>query len=252
MIDIHTHILPFMDDGAENAEQSLRMCETALDNRVKAIVATPHFYKYDQINTAVSERDERITELRSALKENKFRIDIYPGLEVYCHEEIFKVTDFSRFTINNSRYMLCEFDFNEPDALMIMRYIDHISACGVIPVIAHPERYAAFLGDYEALNNFERWGTLFQLNVTSFTGVHGPMEKRLAAAMLQCGFCDFIASDAHSPRYRSTNLLETLIATRIDFIKGELKTLTDKNPRRLLDDEAIEIRRGYITYGALV
>lgn len=252
MIDIHTHILPFIDDGAENAGQSLSMCETALDNGVKAVVATPHFYKYDQINAAVTERDERITELCSVLEENKLRIDIYPGFEVFCRDGIFNITDFSPLTVNKSRYMLCEFDFNEPDALVIMRYTDYLSSCGVIPVIAHPERYAAFFGDYEALNDFERWGTLFQLNAASFAGGHGPREKRLAAAMLQCGFCDFIASDAHAPHGRSTNLLEILIAAQIDFIEGEMKTLTETNPRRLLDDGAIEVRRGYITYDALL
>ncbi|HOD02123.1 MAG TPA: capsular biosynthesis protein [Clostridiales bacterium] len=252
LIDIHAHILPLVDDGAKSAIESLSLCETALKNSIEAIVATPHFNKYEEIKKKSQLRDERISELQTYLDTNKCPISIYPGFEVYCGEEIAQVTDFSDFTINKSRYMLCEFDFFEPDALVFMQIIDHIVKCGVVPIIAHPERYKAFLEDYESLNYIRRWGALYQLNAGSFTGAYGRGERRLAITMLQCGFCDFIATDAHSIHSRSTNLKEMLIDSQIDFASGELDIMTVHNPRRILENEEItDIKRGFITYDAL-
>lgn len=253
MIDIHAHILPFIDDGAQNEEQSLQMCEEAADNGITAIIATPHLYSYSKVSEISEKRDKEIAKLKEQLVENKCRVSIYPGFEVYCGEDVLEVTDFSELTLNESRYMLCEFDFNEPDSIVFMRYIDHIISHNIIPVIAHPERYTAFLNDYESLNDIIRWGTLFQLNADSLTGFYGAREKRLAVAMLQCGFCDFLATDAHSPTYRSPRLMEHIINSQIDFDEEEIEKLTVKNPQTLLDDgDFAEIKRGYITYEALI
>ncbi len=253
MIDIHAHILPLLDDGAKSIFESLSMCKTAVNNSIEAIIATPHFYKYEEIRRASRLRDDRISQLQSYLDANKCPITIYPGFEVYCNEEIAQITDFSDFTINKGRYMLCEFNFFEPDSLVIMQIIDHIAKRGVVPIIAHPERYTAFMEDYEALNYFGRWGVLYQLNAGSFTGVYGNGEKRLAITMLQCGFCDFIATDAHSPHNRSTNLKELVIDSQIDFASGEIEIMTEVNPRKILENEEIkDIKRGFITYEAII
>lgn len=252
MIDIHTHILSSIDDGAKDITESLRMCEIAADNGVTSIVATPHLYDYEKTKELVDIRDEKIKELNFLLKENKCRITVYPGLEVYCNEELFSIKDFSKYTINNSEYMLSEFNFNELNSLVIMKYIDHIVSCGVTPIIAHPERYAAFLGDYEVLNDLTRWGVLFQINAPSLNGYHGQNEKRLAVTMLQCGFCDFLATDAHSPNFRATDLLETLLESQFDFSQNELQTLLVDNPKKVLNNSKIkDIKRGYISYDIL-
>ena len=252
MIDIHTHILPSVDDGAKDISESLRMCEIAADNGVNTIVATPHIYDYDKVKDLLQIRNEKISELNRLLKENRCLVTIYPGLEVYSNEKLFDIKDFSLYTINNSRYMLCEFDFNEFDTLLIARYIDHIVSSGVVPIISHPERCAAFFADYESLNDLMRWGVLFQINANSLSGYHGQKEQRLAITMLQCGFCDFLASDAHSPNFRSTDLLEIILKSQFEFSGGELQTLLVDNPEKVLNNIEIKnIKRGHISYDIL-
>lgn len=249
MIDIHAHILPYIDDGAKDISESFKMCEVAADNGVTAIIATPHIYDYSKASDLIKARDERIYELNNLLNENKCRVRVYKGLEVYCYEQLFSIKDFSEYTMNSSRYMLCEFNFNESDTLIIARYIDHIVSCGITPIIAHPERCGAFLSDYESLNDLTRWGVLFQINAHSLNGYHGKNEKRLALTMVQCGFCDFLATDAHSLKFRSTDLLEILLKSHYKFSENELQTILKENPRNILHNKKIEnVKRGHISY----
>ncbi len=253
MIDIHSHILPYLDDGAENTGEFLRLAEIARDNAVKAIIATPHFYSYHRVKELTKKRDGVLDKMRDILARQVIDLKLYGGFEVYCREEILQIKDFSALTLAGSRYMLCEFDFNEPDTLVFIRCIEHFHARGIVPVIAHPERYAAFFSDYEALNDIARRGVLFQLNVGSLFGGYGQRERRLALTMLQCGFCDFLATDAHSVNNRSSNLLEMIIASGAEFAVGELRTVTQDNPEKIIRNDDINIpRRGTINYDALL
>ncbi len=253
MIDIHSHILPFLDDGAENTEEFIKLSEITRDNAVKAVVATPHFYSYHRVKELIKKRDGIAADMKEVLKQRQINLRLYLGFEVYCREEILRLEDFSGLTLAGSRYMLCEFEFNEPDTLIFIRCAEHLRERGIVPVIAHPERYAVFLSDYGAVNDIARRGVLFQLNVGSLCGDYGRREKRLAKTMLQCGFCDFLATDAHSVRKRSSNLLEMVIASGAEFADGELRTVTSDNPEKILKNEEISIpRRGTINYDALL
>ena len=249
MIDIHCHVLHGIDDGSHSLNESVAMCSTAFDNRVTTIIATPHLLRYHEASALSERRDARAAELTAVLAKEKILVKILCGFEVYCNEGILNVSDFSGITLNGSRYMLTEFDFDRENIYGVLKTVNHLLSKGVVPVIAHPERYAFFINDYDALNALADKEVLFQLNVGSLVGLYGYEERRLALTMLQCGYCDILATDAHSLHGRSTNMLEIICQTGELLDSHELKRMTASNPMCIINNEDIQRgARGHIDY----
>ena len=246
MKDIHTHILSGIDDGAHSFDESIRLCSVAADNRTSTIIATPHLFSYNKIAEISQKRDALITQLRAVLERGKIPLTVLGGFEVYCSESFRSVADLSRFTLNGSRYILLEFDFERTDIYEAVKNCDFVTSQGFVPVIAHPERYAFFIDDYDSFNCFASRNVLFQLNAGSFLGHYGHLERRLAYTLLSCGYCDFLATDAHSSVNRSANLLEMIcgIGDAVDF--DEIKRLTDINPSHVIENKPVAFSRGKV------
>ena len=173
MIDIHSHLLSGIDDGAYSTDESVRLCSIAADNRIKTTISTPHLFSYDKIDKLYDQRNELIAALNSRLKAECIPVDIKGGFEVYCSERFRSLTDFKRFTLNGSRYILLEFDFAYADIYEALKCCDYVSSFGLVPIIAHPERYKFFLDDYDCFNSFSSRNVLFQINAGSFSGHYG-------------------------------------------------------------------------------
>lgn len=210
MIDIHCHILNNIDDGARDIEQSLRMCKIAEQNGIKHIVATPHTNTIDNIDRFIEVRDERLKALRKQTELRGIKVNLYPGAEVFVDDDVFFANNLKRLTINGSKYLLVEFSFREMNVKKIFGYLDEIAKMGLIPIIAHPERYEMFQFDYEAINELARRGAIFQINADSLASLEGPQEFELAYSMAYNGVASFIGTDAHSPHHRSNNLMEMM------------------------------------------
>lgn len=208
MIDIHSHIIPNIDDGSKSLEMSLEMLKRAEESGTKKIIATPHFFKGYWTENYNSVKD-KVKELNKLAKENNLNIEIYPGQEVFFNNYIledFKLGDIG--TLGESRYMLIEFPM---DKIYFQKAIDEIYELkikGITPVIAHPERYVDFINNPEEINQFIDEGYLFQLNGGSLTGLFGKDVKKTAELFLENNLYSFIGSDAHSNGNRNTNLKE--------------------------------------------
>lgn len=247
MIDLHCHILPDIDDGAENMDISLEMCDIAINNGINHVVATPHVNAMCNVDEFLYYRNRKINELQHELKEKGLELNIYPGAEVYVNDDIFYASGLEKLTINNSRYLLIEFDFKGVPIRKIVSYLNEIINRDLVPIIAHPERYEFFQFDYDAINLLAKNGVIFQLNAASLASLDGPREFELAYAMAYNGVASFIGTDAHSSEYRLNNLGEMMEYFPPDISQYNMQNMTHDSAKCvLLDKELPSIDRNEI------
>lgn len=236
MIDLHTHILPEFDDGARNPDESLRLCAMGRANHIRATVATPHFNALGDIDNFLEQRDARVRMIKKALEDNKIDMQLFAGAEVYIDDDIFYSRKLNRLTINNSRYLLIEFPFSGLRLRDIHQYLEEIYGMGLIPIIAHPERYEYFQRDYDAVNELISRGILFQINAGSLASRDGHEEFELAYEMAFRGAASFIATDAHSPFGRTNDLGQMLREFPDDIDPRLMEKMLFLNPKAVLND----------------
>lgn len=206
MIDLHCHILPGVDDGAENMEDAIAMARLAAQSGVTDIVATPHFRGERSSMQLLPLIDERLAEFREAIKDEGIDIKIHSGAEILCLPETpYLPKDIKLPTIGQGNYILTEFYFDETE-YNISESLRSVAERGYIPVVAHPERYEAVQGDPRILARWFREGYVLQVNKGSVMGAMGRGAERVADFMLENGLAHVIASDAHSPRRRTTDM----------------------------------------------
>ena len=239
MIDIHSHILNNIDDGARDLETSISMCRIAKENSIDKIVATPHVRTMDDVDDFIGLRNERIRILRERLAEESIDVEIFPGAEVFVDDDIFFANDLTRLTVNSSRYLLVEFSFRNLRLRKIYEYLDEIVKAGLVPIIAHPERYEYFQQDYEAVNSLAKNGVLFQLNAASLASLDGRQEFELAYSMAYNGLASFIGTDAHSLVRRPNNLAQMMKYFPADISKSKLEVMLRDGAKAVLADEAV-------------
>lgn len=235
MIDIHSHILPGIDDGSKSIEITLDMIKRAEREGLKNIVATPHFRR-GCFEATYNEVKELVSKINKLLELEGIDVKVHLGQEVYYSERI--IDDFEEGiigTINDGKYMLLEF----PMRKIPKEAADHmyeLKLRGVTPIIAHPERYSEVISNVEVLNQFIDEGCLFQLNAGSIRGDFGKDVKKTAEKLIKSGVYAFIGSDAHNNRGRNTGILEESqevfkknILLRSVFLENEVKLLNNED-----------------------
>lgn len=236
MIDIHSHIIPKIDDGAKDLETSLRLLEIARDGGTKSIIATPHYYK-GFYNFEYKDISRKIEVLKTLAKNNFIDIDIYYGQEICFFKDMFKELEERKIgTINNTKYMLIEFpldDFTKD----IFDEIYELQIRGIQPIIAHPERYKVFKNNPQEINKLIEEGYLFQLNSGSILGEFSKETKKTAELFLKNNIYSFIGSDAHNLKTRTSSLGRINEALDMQYI-NQYKN----NGIKMLRDEEVKFR----------
>lgn len=205
MIDTHSHILPGIDDGSKDMEMTIEMLKIAEKCGTQEIIATPH-YLLEYGEARIDEVKEFVKNLNLLLTKRGIKVKVYSGQEVYFTENI--VNDYENKnigTLNDSRYMLIEFDMRNYES-SIFDYLYELQIKGIVPIIAHPERYRWIIKSPELINKFIGEGYLFQLNAGSIEGKFGNEVKNTAQVFLKNDIYDFIGSDAHNISSRSTDI----------------------------------------------
>ncbi len=235
MIDIHSHVLFGVDDGSQSMEESLELLAIAAESGVHTLVATPHCNipgEYE--NYAGEELASRFERLDHAREQAEIPIRLCRGMEVFATPELPDLLRQNRiWTLNDSRYFLLEFSFTEdPDfcrwVLRRCRELDYF------PVIAHPERYYFVQDDPDLAFDWCVEGFPLQLNKGSILGRFGPDPYNCAHRLLQHGLAACVASDAHSPRQRSTYMGEIQEYLLENFGADYCRLLLQENPARIL------------------
>ena len=241
MVDIHCHILPDVDDGADSMEDALQMARMAAASGVRTILATPHcnLPLSEEKNYISMELRDQFVALARAVKRAGIPLSILPGAEVFCTPEVPELLD-QRLLLGlaGTRYLLVEFFFDEsPDFMNAI--LRAIAVRGMIPVVAHPERYDAVQGSSGLAEDWVRRGYVLQVNKGSILGSLGQGAELAADRLLQLGLAHVVASDAHSSLSRTPELdvLRQYLTKAFSARYAEL--LLETNPQRILTDQPV-------------
>ncbi len=236
-IDIHSHSLWGIDDGAQSFAETLDMCECAEENETGVLFVTPHLIYWNQAEELLDVRDAKVERLCAELEEADSSLIIKKGFEILCDDDVFDVKYFKPYTLNESRYILIEFDFFKTTEDDVKSWCKYIQSFGIVPIIAHPERYGFVIDDISSLDRLSDSGVLFQINAGSPAGVFGDNEMDVSCKMLEAGYVDFIGSDAHRVNVRNTDMLSLFEEYPYAIGKEELNKIAKITPNYILDDK---------------
>lgn len=240
MIDLHSHILPYVDDGSKDMEMSLQMARIYVENGFRKVIATPHYV--DGANNSTTE-DIRIglEALKKELARAGIPLEIYLGNEIYTAPNIIDdIINNNIIGLNDSKYLLMELPMNDIP-LFVEDLIYEILIKGYIPIIAHPERNSKIINDPNILYRYINMGALAQMNLTSLEGFYGSRVKNTAELLLTHSMIHFVSTDSHSNRGRSPKVENSLklLKTLVDHEYYE--KITAINPQLVLDNKSISI-----------
>lgn len=237
MIDLHCHILPGLDDGAQTLEDSLEMARVAAGDGIRTMVATPHGAQWGTASTP-EELEARVVQLQEALDSRGIPIHVLPGLENYLGPEL---TSGQAIPLNHTRYLLVELPFEE-FPYYAEPVLFQLQVKGYLPILAHPERNAALRADPEVLRRLVERGILVQLTAASLLGVFGRRTREASEAFLRQGLVHVLATDSHSAGGgRRPVLSEALdLASRL-VGRERAQDLVTTTPERILKGEAVEL-----------
>jgi protein-tyrosine phosphatase len=205
LIDLHSHILPGLDDGAHDLDEAVGIARAAVADGTRIIAATPHVR--EDYPTTSSAMQNGVAELRAALTRAGVDLVVLPGGEISLEQlDRLSLDDLRRFGLGgNSSYLLLETPyFDWP--LSFGDVVFHLVAGGITPVIGHPERNEAVQKDAHVLAPLVRAGALVQLTAASLDGRLGSGPRACARRLLDAELAHMVVSDAHSPDLREVGL----------------------------------------------
>lgn len=233
MIDLHSHILPGIDDGAEDFDASLELVRELCDGGVTDVFATPH---YVDETVYVSKRDHNLSllrQLQEKIEAEKLPIRLHLGNEIYITPRILKLLETGEITtLSQSKYLLVELpmsgDFSGYEDIFL-----NLIRAGYNVVLAHPERYDSFQKDFALVLRLSEIGVFFQCNLGSFVGQYGKAAMKLARKMAKEKMIFALGSDIHHPRGKDF-ISKSISKISKYFDEMELDEILVTNPRKIL------------------
>ena len=237
MIDLHSHILAGVDDGASNLEESLAILKMMEAKGVKKVTATSHYplYKIKDYKKFIS---AKLQLLRKEAKAANINLEIISGSEILIDRKIPELFHQNQLlTINNTDYILLETHFNSlPDYFSDL--IHDLKVMGYQIIIAHPERYAYIHSNFELLYRWiEKYELKLMLNSSSLVGRHGSKSKKTAEKMINLGLCHLMASDTHGLEKRPFTLKQGL--NKAEKLKPGSSEIFKKNAEAVLKNQSL-------------
>jgi protein-tyrosine phosphatase len=209
MIDIHSHILFGIDDGAQTGEETLKMAKQATANGIRTMAATPHHMnnKYDNPPDRIH---KALQDVRRLLEEHQIPLAVVPGMEIRAYGDLVADLQSGQLTTYNDkqRHILLELPADHVPRY-ITKLIFDIQVAGCIPIIAHPERNRALSEDPNILYRLVQKGALAQLTAASVAGKFGKKIQKVSHDMIAHHLIHFIATDAHNDSSRGILLQES-------------------------------------------
>jgi protein-tyrosine phosphatase len=236
MIDIHSHVLPGIDDGADDLSVAAAMCRLAAEDGCEAMVMTPHQRTPAWENTDRDHLDALRSEVEAA---TGGRPRLYPGGEIrvddHLLDELAELPVSGLVPLADSRYLLLEFNrFGMPPDPLELTH--ELRVAGWVPVYAHPEHIPFLADDLDLMARLSGLGALFQVTADSLTGDHGRLTRDRATRMVDAGLVHFVASDAHGTQHRPPGLSRVREAIARRWGEDTAFALTERNPRAVVED----------------
>lgn len=237
MIDLHTHILPGVDDGVASEDDAVEFARVALEDGVRTIVATPHCREGFFVNERAAVL-AAVARLRERLSGEGLEVDLQPGAEVHlCPELVERVRDGRAVTLaDNGKTLLLELSLSQYPIELDQLVFD-LKLNGIEVLFAHPERIRYFQDDVRRYEELVRVGAYGQITTGSILGDFGSTAREFSEELLRKGLVHVLASDAHNVRGRPPLLTPALQA--ITPLVGErfARSMADQIPRALLAGE---------------
>lgn len=195
MIDIHSHILHEVDDGSIDIDSSIEMLKIVRSHGVTDLVLTPHYR--GEFKKSPNELTKLFSELRTRVESEGINVNLYLGQEIYVDKDYKSlIKDNSVLTMNGSKYILIEFDFEYQSDIINTVY--ELVREGYVPIVAHIERYGYV--DFSLAQEVKNIGGLIQVNACSIVYRQPLKCKSLLRQMFRSNLVDFVAGDMHSER----------------------------------------------------
>lgn len=206
-VDIHSHIIPGLDDGAKDLDTFRKMVHIAEEEGITHLIATPH-YIYGTGMNDLTGLVEKCNELQQFTLGNGVGVKILPGCEIFICPELADLYENKQvLTLNNSNYILVELPaVNLP--VYTEQVLYELQVRGLIPILAHPERNRQIVKDPDFLMRLTERGILTQVNAGSILGLYGRHVRNAALNFIGKGYVHFVASDAHTDRRRAPRFKE--------------------------------------------
>ncbi len=237
MIDIHSHLLPEIDDGSRSWDETMEMVKQAIRDGIKEVAVTHHVLS----NLAYEREPEiiaKLNELRQRLTQENLRLKVHLGAEIYAQADMELSHTMSTYN-NNGKYFLVEFPMQAIPKFVADRFFDMIME-GMVPIIAHPERNGTFIRTPEKAFEFVQRGALLQMNGGSILGRHGPQVKDTATILLNSNLIHFVGSDSHNTRSRPIKLRSAYEAVAEGWGEHRAVLLFFENPKKAITGAEIE------------
>jgi protein-tyrosine phosphatase len=219
--DMHSHLLPGLDDGAADIQASLKLIRSLHEMGFKKFWCTPHimsdFYRNDASSIMPA-----LESVREAIKAEGIPVEVYAAAEYYLDDGFIKKLADEKLLTLGEKHLLFEVSYiNAPEN--IDKVIFDMQLKGYRPIMAHPERYPFWYRDFEKYKTFRDQGVLLQVNMNSLSGYYGPDAKAIALKMVDEGIVDLLGTDCHHERH----------------LEGLRKGLKEPSMRKLLEQTSL-------------
>ena len=198
-VDIHSHLLPGIDDGAKSFEDTLGLTQSLQNFGISQFITTPHIIQHVWDNT----REQIITTKNNtveALAKNNITISFQAAAEYLMDDQFVKLLQSNDLLTLKDNYVLVEISYiNAP--IQLYSILFDLRVAGYIPVLAHPERYLFYHKNFSEYEKLKKAGCFFQLNLLAVVGYYGENIAKIADTLLQKGMYDFVGSDVHHSKH---------------------------------------------------
>lgn len=197
--DLHSHLIPSIDDGVKSIEESLEIILGLQEMGIKKIITTPHIMSHRYANTKQNIQEAYVKLLTEIKKDQEIDIDLQVAAEYYYDEHFLELIDQKDLMTFGDKHILFELSYYT-SPLGLEQTVHKLIEKGYKPILAHPERYK-FYYSKEQYYRLKDMGLFFQINAISYGGFYGKSVKKAVEIILKEGLVDFVGSDIHSQKY---------------------------------------------------
>ncbi len=234
--DIHSHILPGVDDGSKNMEETLALLKLCYEEGTRRIFATPHYVPGHKSASPEHLRKLR-TEVAEKIKETYPDMELYGGNEIYYKEGVVKDVKAGKvLTLADTDYCLVEFN-TRLEYKKIFHAVKEFTEAGYRPILAHVERYDCLYQQSELIEDLIDAGAYIQINAESLLGGLFDRHSKYVQKILKDGLVHFIGSDCHRLDFRKPRMGSVFQKIKNEAVKEEIEEIMAVNVEKLLKNE---------------
>ena len=241
VIDIHSHILPGIDDGSKNMKETLEMLSMAEKEGIQGMVATSHYEAGLGIEWSRQYR-KAYDDVLENIRKHHIQLQLYVGNEIYYSESIIEALQKEEVhTVNETRYVLIEFPVYA-DYMYIERALRNIQYAGYWPILAHVERYES-LRDLKCVETLADMNICIQMNADSVIRKKDLSTRRFCRKVLKNHLVDVLATDTHGSRHRKPEIQTCFSYIDKKLGKSYRYLISEKNPQKIIKGEKISWKK---------